>query len=182
MRSLLKASRSVLLNEGATPKYGCLMAMVSGDESQNILDTFQHIVNPSDLHENGYETEPHVTVLYGFNLNFDGNQLQDFCAPYLPIKAHITGISKFTCPEYDVVKFDIYSGSLVKLNQKLKDKFGSEIAPSNYPDYHPHLTVAYVRSGAKFNAKAAEQLIGHDFTFNSLLYSLPEKQGRISIS
>ena len=181
--NLIESSRNVLL-EGATPKYGCLMAMVPNDQKQDFLNVARNIVSEKDLHENGYEEEPHVTVLYGFHLDFDSNKLKRLCSEVHPIQFTIGKLSKFECPEYDVIKFDVNSSSLIDLNHDIARHYARSITASKY-DYHPHLTVAYVKKGAPFNAEAAIEglrpLIGRTLRVNSLLYSLPEKQGRVTI-
>jgi 2'-5' RNA ligase len=182
MISLIKTSKQVLLNESGTPKFGCLMAMIAPEAIDKYIETFKDIVNADDLHENGYELEPHVTILYGFNLDFNPNRLTEFCAQYFPIDIQISGISRFECPEYDVIKFDIKSDSMIKLNSDLMKYLSPSITPSRYDYYHPHMTIAYVKKGSEFNTEAANHMIGKNISFNSLLYSLPEKQGRITIS
>lgn len=181
MHSLIKTSKQILLAESGTPNFGCLMGMLAPQAIDKYLDVFRRIVNTSDLHENGFELEPHITVLYGFHLDFDARALADLCKSSFPIEAELTGISRFECPEYDVIKFDVASTGLVDLNRKIARRFSDSIEPSEY-DYHPHMTVAYVKKGSEFNESAGDRLVGKILTFNSLLYSLPEKQGRIIVS
>ena len=131
---------------------------------------------PSDcLHEEGIETEPHVTVLYGFHLSFDASKIAEVLPGSVSLK--LGKVSRFECPEYDVLKVDVDSGDLEKLNAKLAKVFGSEITKSKH-NYHPHLTISYVKKGACKELDRRNDFEGWQPQVVQLLYSLPEKQGR----
>lgn len=100
----------------------------------------------ADDAEYGLETEPHVTILYGIH---DYVELPDFIS-LLPkseqFKLSIFQASVFQNELYDVVKFDISDENnlLGITNNKLR----STIPYTNsYPEYHAHMTVAYVKCG-----------------------------------
>ena len=58
-------------------------------------------------------------------------------------KLKIEGISLFENEDFDVVKFDVKSSGLNKLNKKM-----SELPhKKTFDDYHAHLTIAYVKKG-----------------------------------
>ena len=67
------------------------------------------------------------------------------------IKVKSTKITHFSGEEYDVVKFDIESDLLHKINKELV-KFPHT---SDFPDYIPHMTISYVKKGTgkKYNRK-----------------------------
>jgi len=60
-----------------------------------------------------------------------------------PIEVNLSGISIFENPEFDVVKFDVNSKLLTKLNTLMKQLPHT----STFPEYHPHITIAYVKKG-----------------------------------
>ena len=107
------------------------------------------VINPEDIYdvpEYGIETEPHVTVLYGFKDEVTAEQVFDLVKqtiPLKPIEIGLKGISMFSNPKFDVVKFDVNSPELTKLNSALKQLPNKE----SFPDYHPHITIAYVKKG-----------------------------------
>lgn len=55
----------------------------------------------------------------------------------------IYNASKFSNPNYDVLKFDVVGQGLHTANAALK-KYPHT---SNFPNYHPHCTIAYLQTG-----------------------------------
>ena len=165
--------------KAASPKFGCLMAMLP--ELAPCLASVASQVPKEDLAEDGgVETEPHATVLYGFSLDFDAHKLPEVLSGFGPFEARIGKLSRFECPEYDVVKFEVVSDRLRALNAELAESFKSDITPSKW-DYNPHVTVAYVKKGAAQGLDGSK-LEGRTFEVRDLLYSLPEKQGRVEFA
>ncbi len=129
-------------------KFGCLMLYF---DDIKIWDKIIDLI-PNDIvygtRNDGYgkENEPHVTVLYGFHddkVNIeDIKKITDKIK--IPIKVKLDGISIFENKDFDVLKFDISSDELVNLNKKFRENFDYS---SDYPDYHPHLTIAYLKKG-----------------------------------
>lgn len=141
-----------LLNESKDKKheYGCVMLFFKFHELFKIQDG----INPKDIYEDpeddsyGLEDEPHCTLLYGLH---EGVQIEDIKSvldnhTYSTIKA--SNISLFENPKYDVLKFDVRyptkeGAFLHKTNKDLKQfPYTNE-----YPDYHPHITIGYLKPG-----------------------------------
>jgi tRNA nucleotidyltransferase/poly(A) polymerase/predicted GNAT family acetyltransferase len=127
-------------------EYGCLMLFLDVP----IWTKITSIISPDDVYDEpgyGIETEPHTTILYGFHdevTSEDCFSLFEKNMPIEPIKIGIKGISFFTGnPKFDVVKFDVESPELTKLNEIMK----ALPHTSAFPDYHPHITIAYVKPG-----------------------------------
>ncbi len=159
-----------------TPKSGCLMAMVPS------LETIIHIwaadnIPPDTLTNDGIETETPATVLYGWNLDFDAQKLKNILANTPPIAITIGKLSRFECPEYDVIKFEVESPALVKLNRDLARVFRYDITPSEHK-FNPHVTAAYVTKGSNKDL-TAPAIEGYKAVVGQLIYSLPERKGRI---
>lgn len=128
-------------------KYGCVMVEVPVSNWDEITST----IDPEDIYTEsgdstyGIQKNPHVTILYGLHDdvtedevksvfdNFDGN-----------INIVVDGVGIFENEKFDVVKFNVNpDGALQELNDRL-----SEFPNSNeYPDYKPHITIAYVKKG-----------------------------------
>lgn len=135
------------LNENyrADIEYGCLMLYFNVSN----WDQITGIIKDDDIYEAdgfGKEKNPHITILYGFT---NDNNMDDVIKSVKeeignnPIKICLTNISHFDSKDYDVVKFDIESSQLVKLNEVV-GKFDHE---TTFPDYHPHMTISYVKPG-----------------------------------
>jgi len=125
---------------------GCLMAFAD----INNWDVVTSMININDVYnEPGYgiEDEPHVTVLYGLNNNITSEEVFELIKKnknLSPIKLSTNKISIFENEDFDVVKFDIDSDRMIELNKLLINKLSYK---SDYPDYHPHMTIAYVKKG-----------------------------------
>lgn len=139
-----------LILEDHKHEFGCVMLVFDCPE----INKLQDVINPNDLYEDpdddsfGLETESHVTLLYGLHKGVDSNDVKtalsgitfDDCKLYNP--------SIFENEKYDVLKFDVGyvargGAFLSKANKELM-KFPYT---SDFPDYHPHMTVAYLKPG-----------------------------------
>lgn len=128
-----------------TYDYGCAMLYFSFPEINKIHDA----INPEHIYVEeegafGLESEPHCTLLFGLHddeVSVDEieNVLDQFT--YYTCKLH--NPSLFENEKYDVLKFDVTGDNLPETNEKLKQfPFTTD-----YPDYHPHMTIAYLKPG-----------------------------------
>ncbi len=106
----------------------------------------------SDLAEDGREEEAHVTVKYGFHTD-DAEEIrrvvEDFGTVYLKLgKTSIFPAKEASSQrggdQFDVVKIDVESEDLHRLNSLLSDSLEHT---DTHPDYKPHITLAYVKPG-----------------------------------
>jgi 2'-5' RNA ligase len=136
------------LNEkkGDTYESGCAMVYFDCPEIFKIQDD----INPDDLYEEegdrtyGVENEPHVTLLFGIHDNeVDENEVMKIAAQEMPnILLH--NISAFENDKFDVLKFNAKCEKLHEINAEL-----CKLPHTNsFPDYHPHATIAYLKSGS----------------------------------
>jgi hypothetical protein len=139
---------SNMINEEKVPErieYGCLMLFLDVP----IWSKITSIIDKNDIYDKegyGIENEPHTTILYGFHDEVtaeDVFELYKAKMPLKPIEIGIKGISVFKNPEFDVVKFDVDSEILKKANGIMKELPNT----SKFPDYHAHITIAYVNKG-----------------------------------
>jgi len=92
----------------------------------------------------GYDKEPHVTIKYGFSPDLTRMDLANVLRNVRPFKIKLTGIGQFQNEKYDVVKFNVdRSDDLTRLRE-MCDGYKNE---DKYPDYKPHMTLAYVKKG-----------------------------------
>jgi len=92
----------------------------------------------------GLENNPHVTLLYGIHKEVTFDEVKEVIDKLeLPDEIKITGISKFENENYDVLKFDVDSTDLSKINSALR-----KLPYTNdYDEYKPHITIAYLKPG-----------------------------------
>ena len=150
-----------LLNEGSnqTYDYGCVMLYFSFPEMDKIHNTISpdHVYTEEGDRSFGLEDEPHTTLLYGLHPEVTERDVQSVLDKYTysTVKAH--NASLFQNPSYDVLKFDIKGDCLHESNADLRQYPYT----SNFPDYHPHMTVGYIQPG--LGQQYADKLKGQKF-------------------
>ena len=125
-----------------TYDYSCVMCMAPFSLKCKIVDIVNSIPTEA-LHSYGKDYEPHVTGLFGIH-SCDFDEIKSAISDLNPfVRFKIIGLSLFENEDFDVLKFDIESPDMCELNCKLKTLDHT----NNYPDYHPHLTIAYLKPG-----------------------------------
>ena len=136
--------------KGNSYKYGCVMLYLDLDENKE--NEIQSLIDENDLYlgtedDPGYgrEDEPHVTVLYGIHSDVPDEDVEKLIDKLTQPELILNKISIFDNSDkgFDVVKFDVENNELHQMNEMFKKlPYTSE-----YPDYHPHVTIAYVKAG-----------------------------------
>lgn len=128
-------------------EYGCLMLDLKFKNWDKFVNSIPEdkLYNEEGDRTFGRELEPHCTVLYGFTKNTDVNKIKNSIKTLKsPIKLSLDKIDIFENEKYDVVKFNVISKDLHKLHKVFKQNFENE---ESYPNYQPHVTIAYVQKG-----------------------------------
>ena len=130
--------------QNSSYQYGCVMLYLDFDET-----LLTSTITNSDLYDDdsghyGIEDAPHVTLLYGLHTNIPDGVVSQIINQISFGDIKLTNPSIFSGnEEYDVLKFDASGDGLVRVNELLK-----KLPHSNdYPEYHPHMTVAYLKKG-----------------------------------
>lgn len=126
-------------------EYGCVMAKADVPMWDEILS----YIDEDDLYDDGsgsfgLEDEPHVTILFGLKELIPDSYIEKAISKIRPFHISLTSVSIFENPDYDVLKYDVESEYLRRLNTGF-NKFPNE---NSYPEYHPHLTIAYLKKEA----------------------------------
>ncbi len=135
-----------LINEGKERyDYGCVMLYT--DFPGEVIK-LQDIINPADLQDPGIEYEPHCTLLYGLHDGVTLDQVTNIVNQFKFADLKAYNPSLFENPEFDVFKYDVGyptrgGAFLHKCNSMLKTLPNTQ----TYPDYHPHMTIAYLKPG-----------------------------------
>ena len=155
-------------------EYGCLMLYLDIP----IWNKITSIIKKDDIYDKegfGIEKFSHLTLLYGFHDEVTSNDVFELYKeniPLKPIEVHVSGISIFENPEFDVVKFDVNSKLLENINKLMQELPNTK----TFPEYHAHITIAYVKKGeGKKYIKPFEK--ERTFKGNELVFTYKEHKG-----
>lgn len=153
--------------------YGCAMVYFDFPQMNEIHQMIDesHVYTDESDRTFGLEDEPHTTLLYGLHSNDIADEaVMEICksTEYGPLV--LENASLFENEKYDVLKFDVRNPVLAKVNGELAKLPHT----TNFPDYHPHATIAYLKPGM---GKAYTEKL-KDTTFevypNKIVYSKPD--------
>jgi 2'-5' RNA ligase len=173
--NIKKDFRKLLIeSDGNSYSYGCVMLDLNISKAD--WQTFQDEILDDDIYteegDNSYGRgkTPHVTILYGLHATISDDTVKELVDEIVSPEIKLYKISIFEQEMYDVVKFDIVGDSKAKLS-KLNTKFAKLPHTNDYPDYKPHATIAYVKSGTgkKYIREVTEDSI--TLKPNTVLYS-----------
>lgn len=166
------------LTEGS---HGCLMAKLATADALPIREWAASKISEENLIDEGLEADPHVTVLYGFLPNVKPVDIKKACESIQKIDFGLGKISRFsTDPKKDVIKVEVISEDLHSLNTLMRKEFKDDIEVS-YPDYKPHLTLAYVKKDAHPELNGHAKFEGSVYRLRELIYSEPDAKRKTPI-
>jgi 2'-5' RNA ligase len=140
-----------LLNEDRSKDsvdYGCLMAYVCAEDTAKMNKFGNKLIADKILYkegdEFGRESECHCTIKYGFKPDLTREEVEELIKGLSVFELTLDSISEFKNGEkkgFDVVKFDVKSDLMKKLNKEASEFPNHD----EHPDYHAHMTIAYVK-------------------------------------
>lgn len=142
----LNETKIINENNDTPVEFGVLMLDFNIPNWKDIIAN----IHSEDLYnEPGYglEHSPHVTALYGFHDEVTSEEVKKVTRKYTkkPISVNLIGVGIFESKDkpFDVIKFNVESKELHRLNKAL-----AKLPNTNtFKDYHPHMTIAYVKKG-----------------------------------
>lgn len=134
-------------HKNTSREYAFLMVDYEGND---FIDKIQskikkeHLYTEEDNDDYGIEKNPHVTLVPCLNNDVDINKLKTYLDDISEYDIILTDVSKFECENFDVLKCAVKSNKLIQTNKKIVKDFETH---SEYKDYTPHLTIAYMKHG-----------------------------------
>lgn len=127
-------------------EYGCAMLNFNFPEDivrvQKLIPE-NHLYTEKGDRTFGLETEPHLTLLYGLHKEVTLKEVKDIISRFTFTPLSLENVSTFNNAKYDVLKMDVVNPILNKVNTALC----TLPYTTEFPDYHPHCTIAYLKKG-----------------------------------
>lgn len=167
--------KNFLIERNSNFSYSCLMFDLPFSFQKRIVDWSNENIKKEDLYkskEYGIEEDPHITLLYGLLPKYQKKDIYQYIKNIKPVRIRFGKTSIFKNPQYDVLKLDIISNDIVKLNKDVKDNFEYR---TDYPNYKPHCTLAYLKKG-KGDKYKNKKFISNSINLKDLIFS--HKDGR----
>ena len=139
-----------MITENRHNEFGCLMAMIEPTRGPHIIKFGRTVIPPQILYTDpndssyGYDDEPHITAKYGYSPDLTKVNLATILQGIKPFIVKLSGLTQFQNEKYDVVKFDVEPNEVLTEIRRRCDCYKNE---DKYPDYKPHMTLAYVQKG-----------------------------------
>jgi 2'-5' RNA ligase len=124
----------------------------------------------------GYEDKPHITVKYGLIPPIHIEKIRKLFKRFKPVLLEMGHVTKFEAVEdgqADAVIVHIRAPKqLEQIVRVLSDEV--ECKPSDYKEYIPHATLAYVRRGACEHCIGSREFVGESFWVRQMRVKGPE--------
>jgi 2'-5' RNA ligase len=153
--------------------YSCTMLYIPTGDQDRILDIGKQI-DPKDLSGDGLEDSPHVTLKYGTHTS-DPEDVWELIDGYPSIPITLGKLSTFPPNEeegFEVLKIDVESQELTEIHDLLSEKLENTDKHAESGGYKPHLTIAYLKTGAAQKyLDLANDLEGETFDCSTVVFS-----------
>lgn len=162
------------MEKAGVHSFSCTM-LLAPEHLTSELQHLQDQIDDADLAGDGKEDEFHVTACYGTHTS-DVEKIKDVLREVGldEISLRFSGLSTFPPSEHSegatVLKLDVESEDLERINAAIRKALPTT---DSFPDYHPHLTLAYVKTAAaeKYLGKRISDDGGDAFTSSSIVFS-----------
>lgn len=92
----------------------------------------------------GIEKESHITIVYGLDNSVKYDEIKPYLFDVNDYKTILVNISTFDCDDYDVLKVTAKCPKALESNKLIMENFD---VTTTYPDFKPHMTIAYLKKG-----------------------------------
>ncbi len=133
-------------------------------------------IDPENPKDNGRENQIHTTVSYGIDPSTDPGDIQfAIFQQRRPVQVKLGAISKFDKDDCDVIKIDVISHDMERMHREIEENL--ETPGNTFPDYRPHITIAYVKKGSADKLIGQDPFAGREFELTKFDYGYPPAPG-----
>ncbi len=144
-------------------KLGCVMLSMPSDVTIKATALGKSI-DQADFAPKGLETSPHVTALYGLTTPF-ADDVREVVQGFGAVSLLFGKTAVFKGDEakptadgvYDVLYVEVKSDRIRKLHEKIKGNLDTLLT---FPNYVPHMTIAYLKPGTGEKYAGRDDLVG----------------------
>ena len=154
-------------NPEALHEFSSTQVQVTGRPLE-VIRKMQKAIQPADIGPEGLETDSHITAKYGLHFQTPTVRLRQALRSFGPVHAVLGQTSLFENDDADVLKVNVDSPDLRRLNRLISNMMPTK---DTHPNYIPHLTIAYLKPGRGKKYEKDKALAGTELTFNSLVFS-----------
>lgn len=175
---LLERALSTVLVEDKH-KYSTVQFDLNDDLRQRLIAYGQKIPD-DDLAAKGRETNVHITIKYGLHTN-DAAAVRDILDGVKSFTVKLGKVSAFYADnqstkdgvkrsgkDFDVLKIDVVSQALHRLNRRIADALEHT---DTHPTYSPHVTIAYLKPGTAADYAGSDEFAGEEMVVDKLIFS-----------
>jgi len=172
-RKLKKKKKVTTAKKNVQYDWSCLMIDFPEKLAKKVIAWGKENIKDENLYteedSQGREDHIHTTVCYGIEPKVGFDEIKEKC-DLKPLKVSLDKVSKFDNNEdYDVIKIDVKGEDLHKLHKQIEKEIG---CPGNtYPEYKPHLTIAFVKKDSCNDLIGSDPFEGEEFELNGYDYS-----------
>ncbi len=159
-------------NTKTTYSYASTQVQIDEDTANEIIEfgltiPDEYIYTDDEDKSFGREDDIHCTVLYGLTSN-DVTPVADILSQFDPFTITLGDISYFESELYDVMKIEVISEYLNDIHYTLRDNLENE---NKFPEYNPHVTIAYVTKDFDRNSIDNSTFSGIEVDIDSVIFS-----------
>ena len=137
------------------------------DIAQEIYDWGVKNIPDEILTDDGREENIHVTCKYGLH-TIDFSDLRNLFVGVKPVSVILGKISLFKSDDCDVIKIEVVSPELHRLNRNISSSFD---VTDTHPIYIPHCTIAYVKRTRGNPYDGRKDFAGRKLLLDSVVFS-----------
>lgn len=161
---------NLLEKQAGTSSRGCLMLKFDDSDAKKIQSWAKEHIPEDDVWGDGFESDTHITLRYGFN----EDRVEDLRNKFSGEDCTFTlgPIERFEQEDHDVLFISLKDDSeCQKRHEEINEEFKDILDELTHPDYKPHVTLAYVKKGACKELDNHDRFTGELYTLTKFNYS-----------